>query len=427
MNRSRRSTLQPLAVMLAAFALLAALPACNGAGAEQSDAAESGSSSAERDRRALPDIYSVLCAGRIEGCPCYENSSGPEEAFAVYHKEAAYGRGRSPEDLEQSLPRTLVAIRDRVCWMPANGLQRMEYAPVLRSPLREGLEEEHAPVALARLVPGFSSGLSPEDARRRADQMQRKPIGRFFATYYHLADEYYHPGPEVPVLTPAGDRVGSASKEFLEQVMWQGSGIAKSGLRLHYSGIRLRYNRYPDNVWGWGAGHGYLVWPYRTIAVNFKGFCEALGLPAPCGKAEVIGTLVRIREVADREIPMPGGGVHDGYFCANDTGSPNYIKADRIDIFAGVHGGGNPYLPPARRGNALIDGGIENLVPSDWRLWKTKDDRVWCPPHRIPADPENPQPGDCTHDYRTVARHKALHIEVVLDEGGRPVKCEKRP
>jgi 3D (Asp-Asp-Asp) domain-containing protein len=45
-------------------------------------------------------------------------------------------------------------------------------------------------------------------------------------------------------------------------------------------------------------------------------------------------------------LPMPGGGVHDGYWYASDTGGS--IKGSRIDLFTG-HGHGS--MAPAARFN----------------------------------------------------------------------------
>ncbi len=247
--------------------------------------------------------------------------------------------------------------------------------------------------------------------------------GTYFATYYNLADEHYFPPGDSVARNSAGAFVTKASTEFLREVMRQGSGVTRQGLRLRYEGRGFLFRAYRSDIWGLAAGHNYLVYPYRTIALHFADFCRALGLPGPCRKSTVIGALVRIEEVARMRIVMPGGGVHDGYFCAADTGAPNYIREDRIDIFVGLHGGGNPYLPPYRRGNHLIEGGIENLVPADWRLWRNESERVWCPRDRIPPPGAAPRAGDCRHDYRTVARHKGLSLTAFFDNRGRLIRC----
>ncbi len=193
-------------------------------------------------------------------------------------------------------------------------------------------------------------------------------------------------------------------------------------------------------MWGWGAGRGYKVFPYRTIAMHLPALCKALGLDKKnrnsCKHKQAIGTLIYIRTIAEKNIPILGSKqtilknktqtqIHDGYFCANDTGSPYYIRPDRIDIFVGTHRGGNPYLPPDRQHNALIAGGIKNIVPSDWRLWQKKNQRIWCPQNKIPKDPKYPKPSDCTHDYHVVAAHKRLELYAFIDNDGKPIKCKQ--
>ena len=357
-------------------------------------------------------MFRVECVGRPQGCACQSAAVGASAASntIVYHAEAAEGLR------EQGALREIRLAPDRTCWYAKAALRPMPYAKVPLSPLRD---LDHTLIPLKKLAPGF--GAAQTEARFRKD------LGPYWATYYHLAVEDYHPGPAVPILDRAGRKLGTASEDFLKQVTWQGSGIASNGLRLHYTGTNMRFNTYPKDMWGHGAGYGYQVFPYRTIALHFAALCQRLLPGKACSKKDVIGVLVQIREVAERRIPMPGGAIHDGYFCATDTGSPNYIKSDRIDIFVGTHGGGNPYLPPARRPNALITGGIQNLVPSDWRLWRSPDDRVWCDVNRLPSNPAKPGANDCVTDYHVVAKQKALHLEAVLDDDGSPLRCAKRP
>ncbi|MCR9145334.1 MAG: hypothetical protein NXI24_24050 [bacterium] len=363
-----------------------------------------------------PEMFRIECVGRPQGCACLSAEPGPTPpgpdaaAVTVYHAEAATGHR------EQKAYREVSLSNDRRCWYKKTGLRPMPYAKVPLSPLRD---LDHVPLPLKRLAPNFGAA--------QTDASHRLSLGKYWATYYHLAVEDYHPGKIVPVLDRRGRKLGTASQAFLKQVTWQGSGIASNGLRLHYTGTKMRFNTYAKDMWGHGAGYGYRVFPYRTIAVHFRALCRKLMPGRKCGKKDVIGTLVWIREVAEKRIKMPGGSIHDGYFCATDTGSPNYIKDDRIDIFVGTHGGGNPYLPPARRPNALIEGGIRNLVPSDWRLWRAPNDRVWCDANRLPSNSARPAAGDCVTDYHVVARDKALNIEAVLDDQGRPLRCAKRP
>ncbi len=380
-----------------------------------------GSSGANPASVEYPEMFRVECVGRVTGCACQAKAPpAAGERRTVYHAAAAPALDTAPDAAARTPGYRHVALSgERRCYYPIKALRPMPYAKVPLSPLRK---LDHSPLPLKKIAPAFDAAAA--DAR---NPKRRKSLGKYWATYYHLAVEDYHPGKRVPVLDRQGRKLGTASRAFLKQVTWQGSGIASNGLRLHYTGTQMRFNTYAKNMWGHGAGYGYRVFPYRTLALHFKGLCRRLMPGQKCSKRDVIGTLVYIQQVAERRIRMPDGSIHDGYFCATDTGSPNYIKDDRIDIFVGTHGGGNPYLPPARRPNALIEGGIENLVPSDWRLWRGKNDRVWCDPQRLPANPAQPGANDCTHDYHVVAAHKALELTAILDSRGRPLRCAKRP
>ena len=360
----------------------------------------------------FPEIYKVSCLRQRQGCPCYASPEKKKIKSWLFHAEAARSTGKRQGSLIE------LSLENRQCWYPLKTLEQMKYNKVLRSRFQE---LDHSPLPLEKLLPKI---VKPK-ARKKVR------LGFFWPTYYHLALEDFHSdGPQRAIRARGQSILGYASKSFLEQVRWQGSGISKSGLRLHIiSNSRsnsLRFESYPNSIWGWGAGSGRQVFPYRTIALHFPGLCKALKIKGQhCRKSTVIGTLLHIKEVAEANIPIPGPreSKHDGYFCANDTGSPYYIRKDRIDIFVGTHGGGNPYLPLARQGNALRKGGIENLVPSDWRIWQSSTERLWCPEHKIPAKPHQPRKGDCTHDYHVVAAHKALQIYAFLKPDGSPLRC----
>ncbi len=398
----------------------------------QTSAEESGTN--ER----FPVIYRITCLNSAEGCLCISPEQGFPAVIRFYHNESVHQQGsginRSVKDLPseistEDLAKLQVAAdaegniqmvpvrhykRREVCLYPLRYLREYKYHPVIGSQFSA---KSHVPLDLGVLAPDF-----------RVQSASRQILGKFWATYYHLALEEHYPGPEVPILNREGSQTGTASQEFLKQVRWEGSGFRKNGDRIRWTGTENAYEFYYDAVWGYGAGYGYHVYPYRSIAVNFPGFCRRM-FPEKnnCGKADIIGTLVYIEEVAEKKIPMEGGRKHDGYFCASDTGSPNFIKDDRIDIFTGVHGGGNPYLPSERQFNLLIAGGIENLIPSDWKLWTSEDTRVWCDTAKLPKDPKNPGPEDCTHDYHTQAAHKALKLYVFKNSEGKYIKCRPAP
>jgi 3D (Asp-Asp-Asp) domain-containing protein len=74
--------------------------------------------------------------------------------------------------------------------------------------------------------------------------------------------------------------------------------------------------------YGDGAVNGYVIVPYRTIAVDKK------VIP--------LGSLVFIPEAVGTKIQLPDKTVfiHDGYFFAADVGS--LIKGNHIDVFTGM-------------------------------------------------------------------------------------------
>ncbi|MCB1172916.1 MAG: hypothetical protein KDK39_05100 [Leptospiraceae bacterium] len=358
--------------------------------------------------------YQVLCLNQIQGCPCYRQAA-KDKLRTVYHMQAAW-----PVALKQSSQNGFTQIRVDTdqCWYPTNQLKKYPYTPLHQLPIQSKLDHRLLPLHSLMAVK------SALDAEQKISRFQQTKLGFFWPTYYHLAMQDFHPGKAEPILSTSGTTLAYGSRKFQQQIMWEGSGITSTGLRLHYSGRPYRFTTYSSDIWAWGAGYNYTVWPYRTIAVNFSGFCKAMQLPQPCGKKDVIGSLVWIKNIADEKPAMPGAVQHDGFFCATDTGSPSGIRRDRIDIFVGVHGGGNPYLPPARRGNFLYNAGFKSLVRQDWRLWTSLHTRTWCSLADKDYDPQTGISRNCFHDYHTTARHKALQVYYFKDNRNRPLKCQ---
>ncbi len=346
----------------------------------------------------------VVCLNSPQGCSCKTDAGD----MPVYHAEAARVTGPVADNM------TPVVIRGRNCRYPAEKLIPMPYAPVLSSPWQKA---DHSPMPVDRLT-----GIS----RESLDGAERVSLGRFWPTFYHLALEEFYPGKDVPIPSPDGRVLGTASDQFLLQVTWEGSGISRSGLRLAYAGPG-RYTTYRPDVWGFGAGGRTQILPYRTIAVNFEGFCRRMSSRFPCSARDVPGIMVYSPDLAKKKIQMADGKPHDGYLCATDTGSPYYIREDRIDMFVGAHGGGNPFLPIERQTNDFIKGGLEAILPSDFRLWTGVNDRYWCPAGQIPRDPFHPAAGECVLDYHAVAAHKSLELFVLAGKDGKPIRCLSAP
>ena len=373
---------------------------------------------ADEEASAFPEIFKGRCLNDRNGCACTEEASPKSTEIRRYpHAESL--RKVGPEVSHEGKSYSPV-VRNAVisdpgptCYVPTDSLIPMKYSQVLESKLQQ---LNHTPLTLDLLV-----NLDGKvDANRLRKDFKHIEVRKVWPTFYHLAMEEFHPGPRVSVRSPSGKTIGYASKDFLEQVRWEGSGVALDGKKYHYAGKPGQYNTY-DLRWGHGAGYNYQVFPYRTIAVNFSGLCRSLRSRIPgCAKRTLIGLMVFIPEVAEKKIKMPGGGVHDGYFCITDTGSPYYIREDRIDMFVGTHGGGNPYLPKKRQSNSLIQGGIKNLVPSDWKIWTTDTKRVWC-------DIRKAEAGECVHDYRNTAPDKALTLQALFTPEGKPLRCHRNP
>lgn len=364
----------------------------------------------------FPEIFKGRCLNNASGCPCYKSPGEPEISRKYYHAEALRREGSSKtvagKEFVPVVRNSVITTPGQSCYIARDSLIPMKYSPVLKSKIQL---LDHTPLRLDQLVE-----LSGEINADTLKGFKRVEIRRVWPTFYHLAMEEFHPGPRVDVRNPAGKKIGEASGDFLEQVRWEGSGVALDGKKYHYAGRPGQYNTY-DLRWGHGAGYNYQVFPYRTIAVNFSGLCRHLRAQIPgCSKKSLIGLMVFIPEVAEKRIKMPGGAEHDGYFCITDTGSPYYIREERIDMFVGTHGGGNPYLPTARQGNHFMDGGIKNLVPSDWKIWKTDTKRVWC-------DQAAAESGQCVHDFRNTAPEKALTLQAVFRPDGQPLRCKKNP
>lgn len=352
---------------------------------------------------ASPDIRKMVCLNSPAGCPCIRG----EDAFTVFHADAAVVTGKGKPGY------VAVNVRGSHCEYPEAMLVPMPRAAVLHSRFQD---VSHRPLSLDKLA---------DMAKVRA--ANPVSMGLFYPTYYHLALEDLYPGARVRIPTQSGADAGFASDEFLKQVSWEGSGITSDGRGISYAGPG-RYSTYDaSKVWAYGSGGRMQVFPYRSLAVNFPGICRALARVWPgCTPGSAIGILVRIPALAARKIKVENAE-HDGYFCAADTGAPYYIRYNRIDIFVGTHGGGNPFLPEERQKNEFLKGGLQALVPSDWRVWSGPDTRVFCELSQLPGDIFHPSAGSCTHDYHVVAREKALEIFALFDAQGTPVRCRANP
>lgn len=379
-----------------------------------------------------PRVAKFMCLGRIEGCPCFAQPDARSDVrLRLFHNEAVIERELGTGAFvrvaryDGNTIWKAAGSGGEACYVAAHDLRWQPVA--VDVPVAAG-RRDHTPMSLRRLFLGLERFTGDAAARDYLMALKRSHLGRFWFTYYHLALEDHHPGAKVPVVSPGGAVLGQASKEFLDQVRWEGSGLASDGTRYHFSGTDGRYMTYTAE-WGLGAGGAYEVFPYRTIAVNFAGFCARAhphdaARRERCRRGGLLGTAVFVRQIADRKIRMDDGSIHDGWMCVTDTGSPSYIREDRVDIFVGAHGGGNPYLPASRQWNHFFAAGLKNSVPWDWRLWPGERDRVWCDVSAVPKEGEVADPKrHCLHDYHTTTPEKAITLEMAYQENGEPVRC----
>lgn len=239
------------------------------------------------------------------------------------------------------------------------------------------------------------------------------PLGLFFPTFYHIAMEQLYPPEQdeekVRLLDNDGKTISRVGKVFRRALMKQGTGSLVDGRvlnvgRKHPDG--RRFIVLPGSSYGLGVS-GYHLYPYRSAAVDFNKLCERLGGHAGCdpnnvdgrdskisrkNRKALAGSLLYLPQLAGAK--LAGGEVHDGYVCAVDVGGG--IKNERIDLFVGTDGAGNPYYPACRRDNPLIDFGVKSLVPSDWHHFEQDDGGNW---HRLVQT-----------EFRQVARHKGLEV-----------------
>jgi hypothetical protein len=254
-----------------------------------------------------------------------------------------------------------------------------------------------------------------------------QPLGKLFPTFYMIArEEIYALGPNEK-LQDMVDKKGKLIKKvaplFRKAVMYQGTARLADGRIVHIGKLTKKYGRtftvLPPDLMGHGV-NGYRVYPYRSAAVDFDYLCTQFPKEVECDR-EIIkkvraGKIKRGRDNLKQfsgmllfiprlmGVKMRDGSIHDGYVCAVDVGGG--IKNDRIDLFVGMDGGGNPYYPPCRYNNPFINAGIRSLVPWDWRTW----DRVSSSWKRRIQD-----------EYRLVSPEKGLDVFLV-----KGASCKKK-
>lgn len=309
-----------------------------------------------------------------------------------------------------------VRVDDRKCWVRSKRVDPVHTRPVY-CPANE-LEQPLFPLEF--LVD-----------RQLAAEATALSMGPFYPTFYQIAREVlYPPATEdenpVALRDKKGKVIARVSKAFRRALLIQGTAALKDGPIINVGRTIKGEKRFvvlPDGSYGLGVS-GFSIYPYRSVAVDFDLLCERLtaqgagggcttGNVLPRGKRNrgvsrankklLVGTLFKVPAFEGAEISP--GEIHDGFVCAVDVGGG--IKVDRMDVFVGTAGGGNPYYPSCRKDNLLTLHGVESLIPCDWRHFRQNDKGVW--------------KREVATEYRQVSRHKGL--DVLVFPG---VKCRKK-
>lgn len=342
--------------------------------------------------------YKVECRGREKGCNCYQKPSSKSQVvdklFHMEPLESLSGKDKSSFvegktklfELKKDITYTgLKTSNGKTCFYDSQKLRPIYWA---NTNCPDEREFEKLPFENVKSI--LKQGT--------IDAPMSKSY-KVFPTFYYVADETFYGDSKTEPLYEARTKkiIAYVNKDYRVDLDIQGTGKLKDGRVLNVWALKggvWDYVVLPKGSWGLGIIDHYL-YPFRTVAIDFTYLCKQAGLSGcsnghSANKRKLIGSLLYIEEIVGTV--LPNGKVHDGYVCAHDVGGA--IKADRIDLFVGNMGGGNPYLPECRSKNAYIDHGIESLVPYDWRLFN-KDGRVR------------------KYEYRTVAPHKALTISLV--------------
>jgi hypothetical protein len=319
--------------------------------------------SASADTGFFSGRYKINCTNSPAGCPCSQGADGSSSQQApvrVFHAQPVQSLSNKDATLDSPTPVEL-RINGKACFYPSEKLRPIYW------------ETELCPQADAETKIPFRP--MNELLASGSSQNEKIALGSLYPTYYNIADESFHPGPKVIPLYEAGSGrlISQVSKSFRDDLDMEGTGKLTDGRVLNVA-------NYVNGVWDYkilkgdafGVGIlGHNLHPYRSVAVDFVYLCKQAGYefcnqPVVEVRKKLIGALLYIPRL--RGISLKNGSTHDGFVCAQDIGGA--IRNDRIDIFVGPTGGGNPYLKECRQNNALIDAGVQCIVPTDWRTYE---------------------------------------------------------
>lgn len=333
--------------------------------------------------------YKINCADSPSGCACVTEPNSNQSVAYFLHAQPVTG-ALSQDQTKTSSPWTEIKVDGGNCFYPTNQLRPIDWETDL-CPDRA----HDAKVPLRALNEMVAQG---------SVQSDQIPLGKLYPTFYNIADESFHPGPKTSALyeSRTGRLIAKVSKSFHDDLDMEGTGVLNDGRVLNV-GTRTNgvwdYILLPEGAFGIGILN-HKLHPYRSVAVDFRHLCKQAGLDF-CDKSDLeirkqlIGALLYIPRL--KGLTLPNGKTHDGYVCAQDIGGA--IRNDRIDIFVGPLGGGNPYLKECRYHNPFNQAGIHGLVPYDWRTYLKNGTN--------PDGTQKFRRAD-EFEYRTYADHKSL-------------------
>jgi hypothetical protein len=300
--------------------------------------------------------FKVICEVGPEGCPCRETPS-LDAPIREKFRHLTPVISTSREIPAGAWTQVDGKAQGKSCWYPSSDLRPIYWENLLCP------------------SPGFESAIPFEKMENLLSQGsiegERRELGVLFPTMYNIADESFFEGERQERLVEAhtGKTLAWVSRSYRSELDIQGTGRLKDGRILNVA-------ERVQGVWNYRVlpagefGHGILnhrIHPLRSVAVDFTYLCQLAGLefcdfPAPAVRARLVGSVLYFPRLDG--VKLATGQTHDGLMCAQDIGGA--IGKDRVDLFVGPMGAGNPYLPECRQRNAFLDAGISSLTPSDW-------------------------------------------------------------
>jgi hypothetical protein len=347
---------------------------------------------------ALVEVPDWRTFGRVQaydpaGFPCFDRQEEPRtELIRLFYKHpvvlagagTGFAGGAGVSDAargDASLPGVALApvrVGEISCLVAASAVGPVHTMPV------ECLTR--SPGTVVAPLSSLVEGPLPEAA-------SGTPVGPLFPTFYQVAFEVLYPRKADEATVALKDRKGriieDVSPQFRKALLIQGTGALADGRVVNVAGSGRHGRRFvvlPRGSYGLGIA-GYNLYPYRSAAVDFDWLCDKLSGAVGCkpgnlekrdrgvtsaNRKALVGMLLYLPRLDGAR--MADGTVHDGRVCAVDVGGG--IRNDRIDLFVGTDGAGNPYYPSCRRDNPWISSGVQSLIPSDWRRFVPGEDGV---------------------------------------------------